>query len=215
MVFDVDWGRYKLVDLTRIVAAGAGADCEIRTSRGQFPNGLLFHEVTSAHTHAGTHVELPGHFAEDGKTLDEFPLAAFMGRGVLATVSTTDGARVTADVLEDSIGAPVRRDDVLVIRNCSDAACDSDTPAVFTVDAAHWMLGMGIKMLVFDRFRMGETVPEEREFHDILLGRDIPIIHSATHLEKLTRPEFFVIAWPARVHNLDSLWVRVAAIVER
>ena len=218
MSFDVDWGRYKLVDLSQPVLAGPEEEHPIVVRRQQFPNGMFYHEITGGNTHAGTHVELPAHFSADSRAMEEFPLSAFMGRAVLAAVRETEGEEITGPILEASIQAPVRRDDIVVIRDDRQTISENNgggAGPLLSLDAAHWLLGMGAKMLVFRTLRLGRTVPEQREFHDILLGRDIPIAHGAAHLDKLTRPEFYLIAWPARIHGIDSLWVRIAAIVER
>jgi len=215
--FDLNWNEYVLVDLTRSVFASESDTADVRITRERLQNGTFSHAIVSGPARTGTYVELPRHFYEDGKTLKEFPLSAFMGSAVLASGKRPEDGLIDAEWLDESAGDYVRRDDILTVRMEENASGSSGDKAecFFSLDAAHWILGKGVKMLVADSIGMGRTVPEDREFQDILLGRDIPMIHTATNLAKLRRPRFYMLAWPVRFYGIGSLWVRLGAIVSR
>lgn len=204
--FDIDWSRYKLVDLSQPIRAGDDGP-ELAEDRG--PDGTFRHIWRRLPAQTGTHVLLPRHFHADGRSLGDLPLTAFMGRAVLADVRPADG-RVTEAELDQAAGQSAQRDDILVVRRPRDGP-----PAVFSVGAAHWMLGRGVKMLITASMGFGATVAEKREFQDILLGRDMPIIPAAHNLDRIPAARFFVIAWPPLFVGLESVWVRVGAVVER
>jgi kynurenine formamidase len=204
--FDIDWSRFRLVDLSRPVEPEA-----LRLVPGRRPDGTFEHQLGPLPGRTGTCVELPRHFYADGKSVEELPLSLFVGRAVLARPEPDAEGRIGASALEEAAGPLARRDDILVV----DPPPSPDGPPAFAVEAAHWILGHGIKMLVLDDARLGRTVPEEREFYDILLGRDVLLVRNATGLEALKRPVFFLLAFPPRFHGVETLWVRLAAVVAR
>jgi len=64
-VFNIDWSRYRLVDVTlRVVPGEVGRRLALR--RYTFPvDGSFGYEVDTV-THLGTHVEAPAHYYPQG-----------------------------------------------------------------------------------------------------------------------------------------------------
>jgi len=62
--------------------------------------------------------------------------------------------------------------------------------------------------------RLGSDVPEIREVHDILMSQDITFLENLCRLEELRGKEFWLIALPLLIAELDSSPVRAVALVK-
>ena len=213
MVFTIDLTRYRVVDLSCVVVPPGTPDRPYIVERGLLADFAYKHEVHT-HSHVGTHVESPAHFFPNGKDATQLPLDAFFGRAVLLDVP--DAAAATAidgAYLDAAIGPTLRDGDIVICRN-SDP--DADVTPCLTPEAALWLRDRGIKMLGIDtQFRLGATLTASRALHDILMQRDVCLVEFLDNLAELRRPEFFFMALPARIAQVDSALARAIAIEER
>jgi arylformamidase len=79
-------------------------------------DGATMERVEMA-THTGTHVDSPRHFIPGGKTLDDYPLRKFVGRGVVLDLTpAAPGEPITVADLEQH-EEQIREDDVVMLHN--------------------------------------------------------------------------------------------------
>src|SRR6185437_7722151 len=64
--------------------------------------------ILSMLNHSGTHIDAPSHMIEGGKSLDKFPLEAFVGRGVYIKL---EEATFDLDSLKQS---DIQKDDIVL-----------------------------------------------------------------------------------------------------
>ena len=119
-------------------------------------------------THVGTHVDAPRHMIAGGKTLDQFPIDIFAGRGVYIKVANREfdlGQVKKADIHKDDI--------VLFHTGMSDMYhrreyYDNYTP--ISEDIANYLVEKKVKMVGVD---MCSVDHEPIGDHKILLGNNI------------------------------------------
>jgi len=217
-LFDIDWNKYRLVDLSVKISPPGDPERPFEVKPGRLADDALKYDITNTHTHVGTHVESPRHFYMEGKGCEDYPLQQYMGRAVLLDVPDADGCpRIEPSVLDEKVGSLLQPADILLLRNSDprrEQLSRDDYPLI-TVQAARWMADKAIKMLGFDvHFRLGADVSEGRQIHDILLSRNILLIE-VLDLAGLVRQQFYYIGLPINFVGLDSAWCRAVAIEDK
>ncbi len=173
----------------------------------------------SLSTHHGTHLDVPYHFLDDGKTLDQMPLDKFFGPATLVDLAPGSYLEaktpITARMFEPYTdrflpGAKV------IYRTGWERMFG--TPEFFTEiptltpEAAQWIADRRIGLLGMDT-----PTPsfDWKEVHWILLkkGLEIVIVEGLANLDKL--PERFTLsAFPLNIKGRDGSPVRAVAIVD-
>jgi arylformamidase len=218
-MFDIDLNKYELVDLSTTVQAGQAGDRPFLVERGLLADGAYKYDIRT-HSHVGTHVEFPAHFYGDHKRgATDYPLSTFMGRAILCRITNrAPRLAITAGDLQREIGDIIAAGDIVVFRNDGDRyAGDVEAIPYFTAEAARWLRSQRVKLIILDVIRMGTTIAEGREFHDILMGdgAEVPFVEIVDNLDALKRRVFYVICPPYKVKGLDSSFCRVVAVQEK
>jgi kynurenine formamidase len=214
MVFSIDLGRYRVVDLSWQVVPPGTADRPFVVQRGRLADNAYKFDVIRTHTHVGTHVESPAHFFPKGKDVTGLPLEAFFGRAVLLDVrDASQAAAIGGEYLGKHVGGLIQAGDIVICRNSDPEA---KAHPCFTPEAALWLRDRGIKMLgIGTDFGLGATITAGRAFHDILMSRDICLVEFLDNLAELRRREFFFMALPFKCGQIDSSPARAIAIEQR
>jgi len=161
--------------------------------------GPHFMNFVEAETHVGTHVEVPAHVIDNGKSCSDLPLSVFWGSGIVFRFldRTEKNCRLTPNDLPG-----VERGDIVLIGG----APDRPYPEVGQ-ETAKWLLEKGIKMIGID-----DWAAVDDPAHHVLLPNDIPIIEQLAHLDQLRHQRFLFFGLPLRVHEMDSSWIRAVAL---
>ena len=131
--------------------------------------------------------------------------------------------KVTANICQEAIGGDMRPGDIVVFRNDTGVKLskqeiylegDFRLPTL-TPEVAEWLSRRKAKMLVLDYIRLGDDIEEGRQFHDILMSKEVVFVEIVDNLDKITRPRFFVLALPYKVAGLDSSFCRAVVIEKR
>lgn len=211
-MFSIDTSKHRVVDISIQIVPGADSDRPFEARRGYLADGTYKHDITKTHTHVGTHVESSSHFYEDGRSIDQYQLDAFYGRGVLLHIDLNGEKHVSADYVDRAIGDRLRENDIVVCRN---ASRDPESKKYMSEGAALYLKQRKAKMVVLGpNVSMGETVDAGRRIHDVLM-RDTTFLEFVSNLEQITKPEFFVMALPILVKGMDSSWCRAVVVEER
>lgn len=177
-------------------------------SAGVFDKDGYNDHYVSIGTHVGTHIDAPLHMIADGKTIDQFPLGKFVGRGVYVKVDNK-----TFD-LEKLKNIDIREGDVVLFHTgMSDFYGQReyfDQSPEIPEEIAKYLVGKKISMVGMDM-----CSPDQPPFntHKILLGGDILIIENLTNLSELEGKEFKIYALPLKL-QIDASPSRVTAIIE-
>lgn len=163
-------------------------------------SGFQDHYV-SLGTHVGTHMDAPSHMIRGGKSLHEFPIEKFSGRGVLTTFDAVRSADIQeGDFVLFATGMSGKYDQPEYF---------SEYPAM-SEDIAQYLIDRKVGAVGVDAC----SVDNEDGFpiHKLLLANDILIIENLTNLMALGGKEFRVHAYPLKL-ELDGAPVRAVAEV--
>jgi len=209
----------RVIDISHTVVPGEEPGRPFAIQKALIPADKTFrYDILQAHSHVGTHVEVAAHFYEDGKSVTDYPLDTFYGPGVLFPIKHL---RTTAETLEDGLGDVIRPRDIVVLRNDTGVKMTKQDMymgelsgfPVITNDAARWLADREVKMLVLDFVLMGGAeIAEIREFHDILMGKDVVFVEFVANLDRITARRFYVMSLPIKFQGLDSSFCRTIVL---
>jgi kynurenine formamidase len=196
-------------------------------------------DIVDTHTHAGTHIDAPYHFAplndgHEARTVDELPLDWFYGDAVLLdfsakhpgqTISLTD---VTAQL--DHIGYAVKNGDIVLIRtgaakHFSDDPNFTELSRRLELDACRWLLDRGVRVIGCDSESLdGPITPmiealragKQEQFYPIhQLGREreFCLIHKLDLSGLRATHGFKLAAFPIKLERCGAAWTRAVALV--
>jgi len=175
--------------------------------------------LVSMSSHQGTHLDVPFHFFDDGKTLDQVPLERFFGPATLVDLAPGGALEpktpITVEMFlpHESKFQPGAK---VLYRTGWDHAFG--TPEFFTdfptltLAAARWIAAKRIGLLGMDT---GTPSVDWKECHWTLLGKDAEIIlvEGLANLDKL--PERFTfVGFPMNLKGRDGSPVRAVAIID-
>ena len=136
-------------------------------------------------SHAGTHVDAPWHFVEDGAKLLEVPLARWVGP--CAVIRIADEVRLVEPTHLEAAGVPPGAERLLVrTANSAIWAGWSGAEALpfreeyvgLSPAAAEWIVERGIKLVGTDYLSAGPFGEANRATHLALLGNDVLIVET-------------------------------------
>ena len=203
----------KLIDLSHTLDNSTPSfpgDAELRLERYRRLEADHYNAfLLSTGLHTGTHIDLPMHLLEDGRTAADFPPGAFCGRGVLV-----DAAGQNPIALPERLKTADLSGTVLVIHTGFSASFRD--PRYFTdypplsEEFAEFLLHSGIKMLGIDT-----PSPDHPPYtlHKRLLAAGIFLLENLTNLEALAGlTDFEIMALPLKIAAEGSP-VRAVAVL--
>jgi arylformamidase len=83
---------------------------------------------------------------------------------------------------------------------------------VMSTEAIQYLVDIGINCIGTDATGVELKGTDYQPNHQLLFRNNIPIVESATNLDKLENPRFSVIILPVAIEGLDSFPVRIIAL---
>jgi arylformamidase len=169
-------------------------------------------------THAGTHVDAPWHFVDNGSTIEQVPLEDLRGSAVVVPIDRGAREPIPAADLEQS-PEPIRPGDIVVLATGWGAKFESpeyeEHPYV-SEEAAQWLVERRVKMLGLDLITVDlpqamRPTPFSYPVHHLLLGNNILIIENLTNLDALRGRRVTLYAFPLAIRGADGAQARVVA----
>ncbi len=173
--------------------------------------------VLTLSTHTGTHIDLPSHMLEGGRSLDDFGVECFLGKGYAMDIRTCSGDVVTHDDclrFEEEI----RSCEFLLL--CSGWSRFWGEPAyyagypVLSPEAARWLSGIGLKGIGVDMISVDTPSDDHYRIHNLLLENGIVIIENLNNLSLLLSLNFSFSCFPLRIAGAEASPARAVAIAE-
>lgn len=175
-------------------------------------------------THTGTHIDAPLHFIKGGRSIDQVPIQATVGRAVLLDVTFKQPGEAITEAELNERGHQVARGGIVLLRTgwsryWGQPQYYREHPYL-TEGSASWLLERGIRALGLDlpdvedpRGGAAHGVPGPR--HLQLLHGGIILIENLTNVSGLEEGTLFLIALPLLVMGGDAAPARVIAIQDR
>lgn len=207
-------------------------------SRGMTEGGWWYAASSfSASEHGGTHLDAPIHFAEDGRTAAEIPLADLTGAAVVVDVSAATAADpdhlIDIDDLEAWEGANGRIPTGSIVllrtgwgarwpdperylgtsRRGADAVAELHFPGLHP-DAASWLVGeRSVKAVGIDTASIDRGQSTDFEAHQVLAGANVPIFENVAHLDRIPATGAWIVALPMKIEGGTGGPLRIVAFV--
>ncbi len=167
----------------------------------------LTHLSMSAHT--GTHMDAPRHFIADGKTMEQMPLEAVIGRCRVLVFDSED--QITPDDLRKCKFARGQRV-LFKTRNSTRSwemrEFDKDFISI-RADAAQYLVDQGVMTVGVDYLSIGGYGKDVVETHRIMLGAGIWVIEGL-NLSNINPGFYEMICMPLKIEGADGAPCRVA-----
>jgi len=170
------------------------------------------------YSHAGTHMDAPRHFLEDGATIDQWDLQKCVGPALV--IDLTHKAPNSLITVEDvaayaeRIGPGAR----LLLRTDWDAHAElpdyrTHFPRI-TRELAHWLVARGVWLVGVQTPSVASLADRDelRDVHQILLRGAIVIVECLINLDQLPATVTFI-ALPLKIQAGDGSPVRAVAVV--
>ena len=211
----------RVVDLSKYIdPATETRRCNLHrfNTGGPIPD---FHTNVDIMTHLGTHCECPYHHFEDGKSVADLPLSAFLGRGIYHEFKNLEPlSHISAKDLDDAIGNEVKEGDVVILDSIyklppftPETNGPNDKRLLVNGETAQWFVDHKVKCVAFgDGVSIENCNEDVKPFHDICMEKDIRFLEVVKNLEELRSRTFFISFAPMYIKGLDSCPVRVYAI---
>ena len=216
-MFDIDWSRYRMVDVSLKVVPGEGGR-KLVLRRYTFPvDGSFGYEVDTV-THLGTHIEAPAHYYEDGQDVTAYPLDLFMGPMVnLRFAHIPPKGEITRAMMQKATeGIALKGKIVLVSSPHFRVDPAKDTRAALSVEAVRFLVESGIKLMGFDDSVTIDTSAQHAQgVHRTLFDNGVLLIEYMGGLDQLRQKQAYLIALPLNIVGFDSSPVRAIVIEEK
>ena len=216
----IDLSKFRIIDLSIELHPGIlkvnGEYIHGREARRfelrQFIYGLdkTFMHWVETETHIGTHVEMPAHYLEDGKSASEMPIETFIGEAVVLKFDFLKPKNGKGLPIKAKHLSKVRRGDIVLMYS----PYKGDEAPYVSAEAARWLAEKPIKLLGVQNVGIDESC-DSMAIHDNMLRNDIPIVENLVNLDKIKRDRVFYIGLPLRVYGMDSSWIRAIALEEK
>lgn len=211
----------KIVDLSltfREGMRGVGFEPANRIANGDSYNTTTL----SLYSHAGTHMDAPRHFIDDGGTIDNLDLEKCIGPAlVLDLTAKPANSLITVNDIApwaDRIGQGTR----LLLRTDWDQHADlpdyrTHFPRI-SLELAQWLADRGVWLVGVQGPSVASLVPEFRQelidVHQTLLAAAIVIVEGLANLDVLDVDEIQLIALPLKIDGCDGSPTRPVAIID-
>jgi kynurenine formamidase len=168
------------------------------------------------HTHAGTHIDAPYHFEENGETLDNIPLDRLVGEAVVINLPKKPNEGITLEDLK-KYEKQIKKDDIVIIntgwykKRGFNKEWLKQWPYL-TKEAAEWLRQKKIKAIGIDVCAIDQYGTQDFPAHHILLSANIPIIEELANLDEIKTERTFIVALPLKIVGSDAAPARVIAI---
>jgi len=206
----------RLTDLTHAFAPGfegyRSAAAKTKSEDGWNARELTFY------SHAGTHMDAPRHFIDDGPTLEQLDLGQCVGPCRLVNLAPIEPRAL---ITVESLGADaeeIRPGERLLLR--SDWHKRRGAPEYrhglprVSEELARWFAAKPIAFLGVEPPSVADvnSLTEVTLIHEILLGAGIVIAEGLRDLDKIREPVFELVALPLKIEGGDGCPARVIAL---
>ena len=155
--------------------------------------------------HVGTHVDAPLHFIERGKTIDEMPLNATIGRARVIEIEDTESIKA-----QELVSHRIRRGERILFKTQNSSRCYRTDEFVedyvfISPAAAHFLVERGIRAVGIDYISVGSYLHNEmnHETHETLLNNGVYIIEGLD-LSKVKAGRYELICLPILLERGDA-----------
>ncbi|MGD9808039.1 MAG: cyclase family protein [Deferribacterales bacterium] len=208
----------KMIDLTHMIQENMPVypgtkppEIKVETTIGK--NGFEERLITMF-SHTGTHMDTPCHIMEGGRSLSDYDISDFTGRGVLIDVR---GMEIVSLSYIKSYEAELKGADFAVLmsgwsKRWGDDRYFTNYP-VLSEEASLFLAKSGLKGICVDMISVDPVDTVDFGNHKIFFGHEMLIVENLANLDKLEGKEFAISCLPLNIERGDGSPVRAFAII--
>jgi arylformamidase len=172
--------------------------------------GLSTSSKFSTSTHNGTHIDSPGHAADDGLDIDDLSLSTFIGPCRVIDLTASEVKITVEDLKSKDIQKGER---ILLKTSNSERGFETfyDDYVYLSGDAALYLASQGVILVGIDALSIKQKGSKDNTPHTALLSRLIPIIEGLD-LNHVAEGEYTIIAFPLKINAKDGAPARVVLL---
>lgn len=197
-------------------------------------DGATHHIIRQMNTHTGTHIDAPSHYIIGGKTVDQLPIEAFAGEGVVLDISyKKPGEAITVEDLK-TYDHEIKAGDILMLHTGWDKRMGFNLEYLFewpylVEETAKYLVKKKVKALGVDTLSVGgwagkvpghgptDITHSGGEVHRILLKSGTIIVETLANLDKVldgsrVRRAYFIYA-PISIKGAEAGPCRASALI--
>ena len=173
-------------------------------------------KLLSLYSHAGTHIDVPGHILASAARLDDFTAGHFVGPGCVLAVSAVPGTQLEIVDIK-KYEARLRRVEYALLhsgwaRSWGDAKYFRAYP-VLSEAAARWLTGFELKGVGIDMISVDVLDSIALTIHKVFFEKNMVIVENLAGLEALIDKEFIFSCLPLKLAAGDGSPVRAVAMI--
>jgi len=159
-------------------------------------------------SHSGTHIDFPGHFIADGKTLDQYHIRTFM---LAAQVVEIEDPELIGPAELKHLD--IKQNGALLFKteNSRSGLCTTGTFSAgyvyLSADAAAFCVQKKVGLIGLDYITIEKFGDETFPAHRTILGNDIPILEGI-HLKDVGPGKYTLICLPLKIKGGEASPVR-------
>ncbi|MBP7967108.1 cyclase family protein [Candidatus Woesebacteria bacterium] len=160
-------------------------------------------------THTATHVDAQKHVIDGGKSLDDIPLDAFVGKCRVVDC-THDTEAVSLETVEKTA---IQKDERILLKtqNSLRGFTTFYEDFVYVSPEAALYLSDRVQLVGIDYFSIKQKGSKDNRPHTAFLGKNIPIIEGID-LSQVEAGEYILIALPLKLTDRDGAPVRAVLL---
>jgi arylformamidase len=166
------------------------------------PANVTIYEMSS---HTGTHIDFPGHFINNGRSLKDIPLERFIGNAHVLDVSHTENLIKVKDLR--NLPEPLLPKILLKTRNSKKGYLKGKrffpNYVALGLEAAKYLVKRGVQTIGIDYLSIDEYGAKDHAVHKFLLERGISIIEGLD-LQKVLPGKYFFICLPLNIPSAEG-----------
>jgi arylformamidase len=175
-----------------------------------YSKGSTYESRIDMDLHTGTHIDMPLHMIEGGKTSESFDI-----NGLIAKCFVIDLTGIEDKITQSDLNSKAIPPSDFILFKTKNSFCDNFDPKFVYLDkaGAEYIKSLGIKGVGTDALGIERSQPGH-ETHKILLGSDIIVIEGLrlAHVEEGT---YQMVALPLKIDKVEALPARVVLLNDK
>ena len=169
------------------------------------------------YTHTGTHLDVPAHMVQGGRSLTSFSAEDFVGRAVLVDITKLDKQEIAVEELMP-YEALLKEADFLILNTGWSKFWG--TPEYFVgfpalnEEAVDWLLRFKLKGIGIDAISIDAMETKDFAIHYKLFHRDMIVIENLTNLKEINKESFLFSCLPLKLKEADGSPIRAIALID-
>jgi len=180
---------------------------------GNHSNGVSHESKVSLDIHTGTHIDMPLHMIESGKTMDTFDFTRLMTSAKVFDMTHLESPVIS---LSDIKSFDIVKDDFIIFKTKNsfyDKTKGFEYDFVYVDEsAARYLTEINVNGVGIDALGI-ERAQDNHLTHKLLLQQDI-IILEGLELKDIKEGPYQLVALPIKLKGTEGSWVRAILIEE-